>query len=376
MFLEELSKILQFISAFLLILFSVIILMQKRGLLLPRVFLSGFFISRAIIILCFASYYYYELLYIFPDIFVMGEPFLFLYAPFLYLYTRSVSTNNARIRWYDGFHFIPFLLVLIYLLLNFHFAPKELKIQMLQSEDFFNSIFINGTLLWIQFAVYAVACIYLLIRYKRRIVRFNSTYDHQLLTWLNFLVGAFLLWKAIFVSGYIFGIFKGGYAYIFQIFIELGFLFYASMLAFKGLQMPHVVLSLKEEKAYKTSTLTAKDRQSMLAKLENVIRAEKPYLNPSLTLNDLAVLCEIPVHHLSQILNEDIKHNFYNYINSLRIEEAKNILADPKNKALTILEVLYSVGFNSKSVFNTSFKKHVKMTPTEFRKKMIRSNAA
>jgi len=327
MFLEELSKILQFISAFLLILFSVIILMQKRGLLLPRVFLSGFFISRAIIILCFASYYYYELLYIFPDIFVMGEPFLFLYAPFLYLYTRSVSTNNARIRWYDGFHFIPFLLVLIYLLLNFHFAPKELKIQMLQSEDFFNSIFINGTLLWIQFAVYAVACIYLLIRYKRRIVRFNSTYDHQLLTWLNFLVGAFLLWKAIFVSGYIFGIFKGGYAYIFQIFIELGFLFYASMLAFKGLQMPHVVLSLKEEKAYKTSTLTAKDRQSMLAKLENVIRAEKPYLNPSLTLNDLAVLCEIPVHHLSQILNEDIKHNFYNYINSLRIEEAKNILA-------------------------------------------------
>jgi len=376
MFFEEANKILQFISAFLLILFAVIILLQHRGRRAPRFFLSAFFISRALIIIFFASYFYFDLVYKFPDLFVLGEPVLFLYAPFLFLYTRSVTTNNFRFHWYDGFHFVPFLLVLSYFLLYFHFAPTDFKIQMLLGEGLFEPFIVNGNMLWAQFAVYAVGCIYLLAIYRIKIKLYNSSYSHELLNWLVFLVGAFLLWKAIFVSGYLFGILSGAYADIFMIFIELSFLFYASMIAYKGLKMPHVVLSLDEDDSYRSSPLTSDDRQAMLLKLERVITEERPYFDPDLTLNQLAQQCEIPVHHLSQILNTDIKLNFYNYINKLRVEEAKKMLADPKNKRLTVLEILYEVGFNSKSVFNTAFKKHTGMTPTAYKKEMLQQNAA
>ena len=376
MFFEEANKILQFISAFVLIFLAVIILLQKHGRKAPGIFLSAFFISRALIILFFASYFYYDLIYKYPDLFVLGEPVLFLYAPFLFLYTRSVTTKNKGVRWYDGFHFIPFLLVLSYFLLYFHFAPRDLKIQMLLGDELWKPFIVNTGMLWLQFAVYALACTYLLVLYKIKVKLYNSSFSHELFNWLVFLVGAFLIWKGIFVSGYLFGIIEGAYNDVFIIFIELGFLFYASMITYKGLQMPNVVLSLNEEKSYHTSPLTADDRQSMILKLDKLICEEKPFLDPDITINQLASMCGIPVHHLSQILNKDLKQNFYNYINKLRIEEAKSRLAEPKNKDLTILEILYDIGFNSKSVFNTAFKKYTGKTPTAYRKEMLQQDAA
>jgi AraC-like DNA-binding protein len=376
MFLEESNKILQFISAFLLIFFAIIILLQKRGQRAPRIFLSGFFISRALIILFFASYFYSDLIYHVPDLYVLGEPFLYLYAPFLFLYTLSVSTNNFRFRWVDILHFVPAMVVLAYFLVYFHFFPSDLKIQMLLGDSLFAPFIVNGKMLWVQFIAYAVACTYLLVLYRMKIKLYNSSYNHELYHWLIFLVGAFLVWKGIFVSGYLSGIISGEYQNLFMIFIELSFLFYASMIAYKGLQMPHVVLSLREDRSYQTSPLTTDDRQEMLSKLKLTMNQEKPYLDPELTLNQLANQCGIPVHHLSQILNKDLKRNFYTYINEQRVEEAKLRLADPKNEKLTILEILYDVGFNSKSVFNTAFKKNTGMTPTDYRKKMLSQDAA
>jgi len=61
--------------------------------------------------------------------------------------------------------------------------------------------------------------------------------------------------------------------------------------------------------------------------------------------------------------------NFYDFINRYRILEAKQLLTNPKDPKITVLEVLYEVGFNSKSSFNTLFKKYTGLTPTEFRKK-------
>ncbi|MEE4257687.1 MAG: AraC family transcriptional regulator [Bacteroidales bacterium] len=375
MFLEEADKIIQFISAFLLILFSMIILLQKRGKRMPRFFLSAFFISRALIIIFFASYFYPGLIYRYPDLYVMGVPVLFLYAPFLFLYTRSVTTDKQGIRWYDGFHFLPFILVLGYFLIYFHFYPGSTKTSILLGDELFNPFLVDGTLLWIQFFVYAIAITYLLVEYRIKLKLYNSTYSHDMYHWLVFLVGAFLLWKAIFVSGYLFGVLKEDYASVFRIFIELAFLFYASMIVYKGLKIPHVVLSLEED-PYKSSALTADDRQVMLSRLRTVMINEKSYLDPQLTLTRLARLCDIPSHHLSQILNIDLKQNFYTYTNNHRIEEAKMLLSDPEKKDHTILEILYEVGFNSKSVFNTAFKKNTGMTPTDYRKKMQAQDAA
>ena len=75
----------------------------------------------------------------------------------------------------------------------------------------------------------------------------------------------------------------------------------------------------------------------------------------------------ISSHHLSQILNERIRQNFFDFVNSYRIEEAKRKLVEPATKHYSILGIAEEVGFNSKSAFNNAFKKHTNMTPTEFK---------
>jgi YesN/AraC family two-component response regulator len=94
---------------------------------------------------------------------------------------------------------------------------------------------------------------------------------------------------------------------------------------------------------------------------------KKPYLQEELTLQDLADEISISTHHLSMILNIHLKQNFYNFINSYRVEDVKAKLIQPLYKNQTILSIAYSAGFNSKSTFNTMFKKFTGKTPKEYR---------
>ncbi|HEY8734249.1 MAG TPA: helix-turn-helix domain-containing protein, partial [Puia sp.] len=110
-----------------------------------------------------------------------------------------------------------------------------------------------------------------------------------------------------------------------------------------------------------------KEKISQLAL--NYMQDKKPYLEPELNLEQLASQLFIKPKLLSQAINEILGQNFYDFINRHRIEEAARLLTNPKDKKITILEVLYEVGFNSKSSFNTLFKKYTGLTPTEFRRK-------
>ena len=95
---------------------------------------------------------------------------------------------------------------------------------------------------------------------------------------------------------------------------------------------------------------------------------EEPYLDSSLSMHELAGQLNMKVKDLSLLINHTLNQHFFDFINHYRISRAMELLRDPKNKQLTVLEVLYEVGFNSKSSFNTLFKKQTGLTPTQFRK--------
>ncbi|UUC46884.1 helix-turn-helix domain-containing protein [Flavobacterium cerinum] len=105
-----------------------------------------------------------------------------------------------------------------------------------------------------------------------------------------------------------------------------------------------------------------------LLKLKKYMIEDKPFLNPSLTIQDISNAIEIPVRDLSLLINHKLEQHFYDFINSYRIEHAMEILKDATKSKITISEILYVVGFNSKSSFNTAFKKHTGHTPTSYRK--------
>ncbi|SHK77294.1 AraC-type DNA-binding protein [Chishuiella changwenlii] len=110
------------------------------------------------------------------------------------------------------------------------------------------------------------------------------------------------------------------------------------------------------------------EKNTQIETLKEFMIKNEPYLDSSLTIQNLAEQVEMPVKELSALINLYMNKHFFDFINEYRIEKAKEILKNPSKKELTILEILYEVGFNSKSSFSTSFKKYTGTTPTDFRK--------
>ncbi len=119
---------------------------------------------------------------------------------------------------------------------------------------------------------------------------------------------------------------------------------------------------------YAKSGLHDEQITTLSKKLKNLMEADKPFLNPELTLPDLAKLINIPTYQLSQIINDSLSMNFFDFVNQYRVEEVKKLLKDASKNNLTILAVAFESGFSSKSAFNKAFKKFTGTTPSAFKK--------
>ena len=119
---------------------------------------------------------------------------------------------------------------------------------------------------------------------------------------------------------------------------------------------------------YQKSSLSLEREQQALNKLKHLMETEKPFLENTLSLPVLAKKLAISTHHLSQIINDNLKQNFFEMLASYRIQEAQQILTNPTQQHLKIEEIAEQVGYNSKSAFNAAFKKITGQTPSQYRK--------
>lgn len=124
---------------------------------------------------------------------------------------------------------------------------------------------------------------------------------------------------------------------------------------------------VKVGKKYEKSSLTQEKAELYLQTLDTYMRTAKPYLEEELKLGSVAATLNIPEHHLSQVLNEQLSQTFYDYIMQFRVKEAEHLMLSKGDKS--ILEIAYAVGFNNKTSFNKHFKRITGLTPTEFLKK-------
>ncbi len=144
----------------------------------------------------------------------------------------------------------------------------------------------------------------------------------------------------------------------------------------KALNNPDLFKSIdsKSKNKSKTVALTDLENRQIMSQIESLkehMNTAKPYLNPSLTIQELANQINVPVNELSVLINVHLNQHFFDFINQYRIEEAMEILKNHPKKDFTILQTLDKVGFNSKSSFNTAFKKHTSLTPTAYRKSSL-----
>lgn len=304
--------------------------------------------------------------FVFPHLSRIHQPFVFLAGPLLFLYIRELTAREPRFEKKDLLHFIPFVVCLIYLLPYFLQSRTE-KIRVLSleyiQESFGQWYYIRSALFITQALVYLILIALIIITYSRKSKGRNSVRDRAVLFEVRFFVIATaVLWLAV--------VLRYAIETIPNLLVPLGASLLIYAMGYLKMRRPEPQTSGKDDlsvKKYEKSTLTRERSERYLDKLLNFMEKEKPFTDGDLTIQKLAEKLSIPAHHLSQTINERLGQTFSDFINSYRVEEAKRSLLDPALKHLSVLGIAEEVGFNSKSSFNSVFKKHTNMTPSEFR---------
>jgi AraC-like DNA-binding protein len=123
----------------------------------------------------------------------------------------------------------------------------------------------------------------------------------------------------------------------------------------------------KDTGKYQKSALSESDMLRITSKLEQLMVTKKTYLEPDLTMPKLAAILNVSPNYLSQTINMQLKESFFDYVNRQRVDYAKVQLSDSTKINVSVLDIAMESAFNSKSAFYTAFKKHVGMTPVQFR---------
>jgi AraC-like DNA-binding protein len=363
----ELFQILTLLVLSQLFFISFFLFFSKKGNRLSNFLLAFFFLSLASGLLD----YYLLISDFFED---KTQYALFLnslvifHAPLLFLYTQSLTFKKFRLKFIHLLHALPFVIVMVLLLIFYYNQTPELQKWVLEDikkgKDLvtimisaFGFIYVLSYLLAIKIRIR---------NYRKTIMEQFSNLDKINLNWLNFIVNIFIIsviastFSNILRHSQLISMDQG--AIIFGL---IGLLFFISSVLLKGLHQNEIFLGAQQIPSYGISP--PEERESLLQKLNNHITQHKPYLDPDLTLKDLAEQMQISSRQLSTLINAELGKSFFDLINGYRIEEAKKILRDSKDSKLTVLEVMYGVGFNSKSSFNTAFKKYTGSTPTAFK---------
>ena len=152
--------------------------------------------------------------------------------------------------------------------------------------------------------------------------------------------------------------------------VQIGSVVVVYLLSYRALLLPGMDREKNEGEArekYQGSPLADADKDRYLKSLLDYVEREKPFLNPKLTIEQLAQEIGINRFYLSQIINEKLNRNFSDFINAYRIRETQRLMRSPEYQHLNILGMALESGFNSKSSFNNAFKKLTGMSPSQYR---------
>jgi AraC-like DNA-binding protein len=305
----------------------------------------------------------------------------FFQIPVFYLYVLSVSYSDFKLKPKYLIHALPFLIVNAVLVPRFYAVDDAAKMDFIINRKSMIELQFTHTLLHIQIIVYFTAIFMLLKKAKKLYVENNAGTHINSYNWLFQFTSllAILYLVAIVKNFFKFSDYPDISEWI-KVSIMILQPFIICWYLFKALNNPDLFRNIdsklklvkdivSEQKSNVAPTaVTEKLYSEELLKLQQYMSEEKPFLNPALTIQDVSNDIQIPVRDLSLLINHKLEQHFYDFINAYRIESAKNILKDTSKSKVTILEILYEVGFNSKSSFNTAFKKHTGFTPTDFRK--------
>lgn len=371
-------------TAYQCILFAILLLTVRRERRLTNTLLALFLLQQAAIpldiLISFGAEFRAIALEWSPNLFYIFGFGYWLEGPLLLWYTRSLVYKDYRLTARDLLYLIPFFLYLLHQILFYYSLDFGTKKDLQQGYDLhYAPHYMNYVTLFRELfrVALGVMCLLEIRRYGKHIKHNYSDIDKLDLSWLKLLVIGFLgirIWAVVVavlvIMSIIFGISTDfGSAGLVGNYITFVLV---SVLIFFGLSYSSVGEGLEsrapEGDIVKEETVKDRFKPEMVDALVAYMEKEKPYLIPALTLEKLAGQLHLPPRTLSNMINRHFNCNFFEFVNHYRIEEAKRLLVDPQAVDMSMMDLMFEVGFNSKATFNALFKKKVGMTPSEFRK--------
>ena len=292
--------------------------------------------------------------------FIGSGPFIFLLGPLLFFYFRSIVMPQAVIDRKDLVHLILFIAYLV--LIIPHYILGNDSTYSLYLRRFMGSPWI---FLILQFGYYLIKARRLVNLHKANIQEKFSNVDRMDVSWLNIIIWIFtliFLFITIATPWLIHGLNLSSYYTTSAIFFSLVLFF----IAFRGIQQKlpfDTNAAIDVEPNFSVNDNLQPLKEKLLIHMET----SKPFLDAELTLIDLAKQLALSRNQLSLVINNGVGDNFYNFINKFRVEEVKELIRNDSDKQYTIIALAQDAGFNSKSSFNSIFKKLTGLTPSQYR---------
>lgn len=323
-------------------------------------------------------------------------PFAYTVGPFLYLYVQKLTQIKPTFQEKDLAHLVPFALVCVIAAVN----NNGIDDHFIQGNIFSKEAIFYAISIILHVMIYATLSFNLLRRHQKNILDMISYQSSRIsLKWLYMTV---LLFIATFVFTFIWLILN--YFYAVKWFnpalpFFTGLCIFAYMISFFGAKQM-AIFSIKHEPvaAEKIALVETEPQEDIPISLENLVEnepkieqryansglakevaenyaqqlilyfeKEKPYMLRELNAQMVAKHLGIKQHHLTEVMNEYIGKNFYTFVNEYRVAEVVEMLKNKKFDHYSLLGIAYEAGFNSKSSFNTIFKKITGFTPTEYK---------
>lgn len=341
-------------------------------------FLIGFLLTQAAIPLHVLVNYGAEFRFIAlsasPDLFRIFEIAYWLEGPLLLWYTRSLVYKNFRLKKIDLLYIAPATIYFVSMIFGFYILSEPEKVLLLENhktEDGSLTRHISGFVRESLRVFFSALCLSDIYRSRLQIRDRYSSLEKIDFGWLNLLVIGFTtirVW-AVFVSV---AIILSVHA---SIPIDFSFMGLTGNYTTFALVSALIFFSLTRTSLFEgvdqspeaQSEINIEVDPKLVQKLEQHMLNAKPYLANILTLEQLANQLEMSPRVLSNTINRNYKHNFFEFINRYRVEEAKQHLENSEYAHKTMIDIMADCGFNSKATFNTFFKKLVGSTPSQYR---------
>ncbi|NMP16913.1 helix-turn-helix domain-containing protein [Thalassotalea sp. Y01] len=346
--------------------------------------LALFLLSHGLIAIHELTYYgiqfRYTVLETSPNLFFIGSFAYVFDALLFYWYVTARTGNRFSFAQLDYRHFLPFFIYLVYMLSAFYLLDDLEKTRLVHTwklTESWHYVYSEAAIKMLRL-IYLLAAWTLFSRYL-----YSSSVSQEkraeaiFLKWLILIFAVITFAEVVLSSVKVIDLYvpidSSVLSFIGVSGYYLTFLFVVAMISFAFARL------IMKVQARHSNTAEPKDTESdfkpdFVTSIETLMREQRPYLDTEISIETLSNQLGISSKELSITLNRHFQMNFYEYVNKYRIEAAKALLIDEPERSIT--EIFYDVGFNSKSVFNTCFKKFEGMTPSQYRKSVLNTNVS